>query len=93
MYDNQVLKKYLKNKNYDKCISILKEKIILFVINEIKKIDNTFDYTTVSDLVTASVFYLNDSIIALNLQNALSFENPLEQINALASICERYNIK
>ena len=93
MYDNQVLKNYLKDRNYDECISILKEKIVSFVINKIKKIDDTFDYTTVPDLVTASVFYLNDSIIALNLHNALSFENPLDQFNALASICERYNIK
>ena len=93
MYDNQVLKNYLKNKNYDECISILKEKIVSIVIDKIKKIDNTFDFTTVSDLVTASVFYLDDSMIALNLQNALSFKNPLDQIYALASICEEYNIK
>ena len=38
MYDNQVLKNYLKDRNYDECISILKEKIVSFVINKIKKI-------------------------------------------------------
>ena len=79
--------------NYATCISILKEKISSFVISQIKTYDESIDFTTVSDLISASEFFLKDSIIARRLEHALALENEMEQIENLLIICEQYNIK
>ena len=71
----------------------VKNKIVSFVIDKIKSKDNTIEFTTVSDLISVSEFYLGDSTVARALQNALIQENVLEQINYLLSICENNGIK
>ena len=83
----------MKDRKYTECVSILKNKIVSFVIDKIKSKDNTIEFTTVSDLISVSEFYLGDSTIARALQNALIQENVLEQINYLLSICENNGIK
>lgn len=93
MYDNQILKNYMKDKKYEECISFLKKKIISFVIKDIKQINNTIDFTTVSDLITTSDLYLKDSRIARNLESALIQNTELKQIEHLLLICEQNNIK
>lgn len=93
MQDNEILKNYIKEKKYSECIAILKLKIVYFVVNAIKQKDRSFDYTTVSDLISASNFYLNDSSIAFELDQALVQETPLKQIEALLEICEEKSIK
>ena len=87
LQNNQILINYMKDRKYTECVSILKNKIVSFVI------DNTIEFTTVSDLISVSEFYLGDSTIARALQNALIQENVLEQINYLLSICENNGIK
>ena len=93
MQDNEILKNYMKERKYAECIAILKLKIIYYIINAIKQKDSSFDFTTVSDLISASNFYLNDSSIAYRLDNALIEETPLKQIEALLNICEEEKIK
>lgn len=93
MYDNQILKNYMRDRNYSKCISVLKEKIASFVISQLKVYDESIDFTTVSDLISESEFFLKDSIIARKLDYALSQETELEQIESLLSICEQHNIR
>ena len=56
MYDNNVLLNYLKDRKYSACISILKNKIIKAIILEIQKKDNTYTFTTISSLISASNF-------------------------------------
>lgn len=93
LQNNQILINYMKDRKYTECVSILKNKIASYVINKIKSKDSTVDFTTVSDLISISEFYLGDSTIARALQNALIQENVLEQINYLLSICENNGIK
>lgn len=93
MYDNQILKNYMRDKKYSECVAFLKKKIVSFVINQIKLKDETVGYTTVSDLISLSDYYLKNSTIARNLQYALLQENQLVQIENLVLICEENNIK
>ena len=93
MEDNEILKNYIREQRYSDCISFLEKKIVDFVIKEIRKHDNTIKFTTLSDLISVSDFYLQNSSIAYSLSLALNEENPLEQIRNLIEICEEYNIK
>lgn len=93
MKDSQILKNYIKDKEYAKCIAILKNKIVNFVISQIQLYDNSIEFTTVSDLISLSDFYLKNSIIARNLQVAVNMENELERIECLLEICEENHIK
>lgn len=93
LQNNQILANYMKDRKYTECISILKNKIVSFVIDKIKSKDSTIEFTTVSDLISISEFYLGNSQIASDLQNALIQENVLEQIDYLLRICENNNIK
>lgn len=92
MTDNQILKNYMKEKKYLECINILKEKIVTHLIHKIRIKDNSYQFTNVSDLCTASNFYLNNSTIAQSLEIALMQETALEQIESLLLICEQNNI-
>lgn len=94
MQDNDILKTYIKEKRYEDCINLLKNKIIFYVVKEIQKKDSSIQYTTVSDLISTSNYYLNNSYIAQSLEQALREEDDLlEKIKALLNICELYNIK
>lgn len=93
MNDNQILKNYIKEKRYAECVAILKNKIVKFVVKQIQNKDNTIRFTTVSDLISASNFYLEDCSIAKSLKTALLQESPLEQIEYLLLICEQNGIK
>ena len=93
MYDNNVLLNYLKDRKYSACISILKNKIIKAIILEIQKKDNTYTFTTISSLISASNFYLGDSKIPLMLETALLKDSEPEEIEYLINICEEYKIK
>lgn len=93
MEDNEILKNYIREKRYSDCVSFLENKIINFVIRKIQQKDSSIKFTTVSDLISISDFYLQNSSIAYSLSLALDEENPLEQISALIEICEEYNIR
>lgn len=93
MENNNAFKNYFYEKKYSECVLILKKKITNFVVSQIQEIDPAFDYTTVSDLIVASDFYLKNSVIASQLQIALRQEEPLEQLHYLLSICETHMIK
>lgn len=90
--NNQILKNYMLDRKYTECISIIKNKIVSFIIAQIKFYDNSFEFTTVSDLISASRIYLKDTTIASKLQIALIQNTELEQLQDLLSICEEYNI-
>ena len=92
IYDNQILKNYLLEKRYDECVSILKNKIISFLLDKIKLYDETIEFTTVSSLVTTCDFYFHDSSIARQLEIALIQNTALEQLQNLLFICEQYDI-
>ncbi len=92
IYDNQTLKNYLFEKRYPECVSILKNKIVSFLLNKIKPYDDTIEFTTVSSLVTTCDFYLKDCSIARQLEIALIQDTALEQLQNLLFICEQYNI-
>lgn len=93
IYDNEIFKSLVQNGQYAECIAKLKDKIIAYVISKIHNIDDTIDFTTITDLITSSDFYLKDSSVARSLYFALNQENELEQIELLLSICERNGIK
>ena len=93
MEDNQILKNYIREKRYNECISLLEKKIINFVINKIKEKDSTISFTTISDLISASDFFLKDSSIAYSLSLALDENMPISKIENLLQICEEYDIK
>ncbi len=93
MYDNEIFKNLIQNKQYNSCIDLLKHKIISFVISKIQAIDKSIDFTTIDDLISTSSFYLKDPSIAKSLKFALMQDDALEQIELLLSICERNGIK
>lgn len=93
MNDNQILKNYIKEKRYVECVAVLKNKIVKYVLKEIQNKDKTIHFTTISDLISTSDFYLKNSSIARSLKTALLQENPLEQIESLLLICEQNGIK
>lgn len=93
MEDNQILNNYIKEKRYDKCVSFIQNKIINYVLKQIQEKDDTINYTTISDLISASDYYLSDSSIAYKLNLALLENDILEQLNSLILICEEYNIR
>lgn len=90
--DNKILRNYMLDKKYPECVSILKNKIVSFVINKIKLYDSSIAFTTVSDLISASRIYLKDTTVASKLQIALMQNTALEQLQDLLFICEEYNI-
>lgn len=93
MYDNILLKNYMKDRRYADCIALLKKKVVSHVINQLKTHDKSIDFTTVSDLINLSDTYLNNSEIARSLQIALEQETQLEKIQYLLLICEECNIR
>lgn len=93
IYDNEIFKSLVQNGQYAECIAKLKDKIISYVISKIHKIDASINFTTITDLITLSDFYLKDSSIVRSLYFALKQENELEQIELLLSICELNEIR
>ena len=93
MLDNDILKNYFQTKQYNKCIELLKNKITSFVINQIQQKDSRIEFTTISDLLSTSEFYLNDHSVATALFYALKQDDELKQIELLLSICENSDIK
>lgn len=75
MEDNVLLQNYLKNKRYLECIHILKEKIVNYVVSDIRKRDPKFKFTTVNSLVSASSYYLYSYGIARSLRNCVISRN------------------
>lgn len=93
MEDNEILKNQLKEQRYYECISLLKTKIISFIIDKIKLKDESIQFTTISDLISISDFYLGNSNIARSLDFAIKQEDEIEQIENLLLICKENNIR
>ena len=53
----------------------------------------SIEFTTISDLISTSEFYLNDNSVATALFYALKQDDELKQIELLLSICENSDIK
>lgn len=64
MEDN-ILKEYIKEADYEKCIELLKEKIIVEVEKYIKKINKNYKRTTIFDLMEACEKYLKTDDIKI----------------------------
>lgn len=75
MEDNMLLQNYLKEKRYVECIHILKEKIVNYVVSDIKKRVPDFKFTTVNSLVSASSYYLYSNGIARSFRNSIVSRN------------------
>lgn len=70
MEDN-ILKEYIKDAKYEKCIELLKEKIMTEVEEKIKKINKNYKRTNIFDLINTSEKYLESEDIKI-LYNILN---------------------
>lgn len=88
-------KEYLSQEKYDKCIEIIEEKIITYIVNLIKEKDKEYRYTNIIDLMNDSEFYLkNESkYIAQKIYSFDTEERDINKLERLLEICEIYNIK
>ena len=58
--DSNYLKKLLEEHNYQECISILKNKIIQYIVCLIQKKMPSYEYTTIIDLIQLSEICISD---------------------------------
>lgn len=93
--EDKDFKEYLSKKEYNECSKIIKKKIINYVVNIIKKYDENYKYTTIEDLIDASRYYIKskEKYIA-ELIDVESFEEePLDKLERLLNLCEKFSIK
>lgn len=58
--EDKLYKEYLENKEYDKCIDFVTNKIVKYIVKEIRRSSWTFyRYTDLFNLLEASEKYLN----------------------------------
>ena len=95
MEDNIVAKQLIQDKKYGECIKLVKDKIIKYVVNLIKKKDSTYEYTNVIELIEMSNYFIDDERknIAKNLEYFSIEEDEIIVLSRLLEICEIYNIK
>lgn len=94
MEDNN-FKECLLKKEYNKCSKIIKKKIIDYVVNIIKKYDENYKYTTIEDLIDSSRYYIKskEKHIAELIEVESFEEEPLDKLERLLKLCERFSIK
>lgn len=87
-------KEYLKQGQYGKCIKIIEEKIIAYIVNLIQKKDPTYRYTNIIDLMNDSEFYLEgeNKYIAQKIYYFDVEEKDINKLERLLEICEVYHI-
>ncbi len=87
-------KEYLKQGQYDKCVKIIEEKIIAYIVNLIQKKDPIYSYTNIIDLMNDSEFYLEgeNKYIAQKIYFFDVEEKDINKLERLLEICEVYHI-
>ena len=88
MEDN-ILKEYIKDAKYEKCIELLKEKIMIEVEEKIKKINQNYKRTNIFDLINAAEKYLESEDIKI-LYNILNSD--IEDEIKVSLLLELYEI-
>ena len=88
MEDN-ILKEYIKDAKYEKCIELLKEKIMIEVEKKIKKINQNYKRTNIFDLINAAEKYLESEDIKI-LYNILNSD--IEDEIKVSLLLELYEI-
>lgn len=58
MMEDKILKQAIENREYNKCVSILKKRIVEYLEKEIKKKYKGYKYTNIIDLINACEKYL-----------------------------------
>lgn len=95
MEDEENFKKYLKEEKYNKCIDIIRNKIINHVIMLIKQKKSDYEYTDIIDLIDMSNIYLTE--INKNIASKIDYfsiqEEPLNKLERLLLLCNTYGIK
>lgn len=85
------LQKELKNKNYNKCNSILHDSIKNSLILEIKKHKADFQYSDLNDLKNKSIDLLDENLadIAIDFYVvSITDENPIYELSVLIELYE-----
>ena len=95
MEDEEFFKKYLKDTNYNKCIEIIKNKIVIYIVNLIKNKKKDYEYTDIIDLIDASNKYLSDEEkeIANKIEYFSIEEKDINKLERLMRLCKTYNIR
>ena len=95
MEDNKVIKELIQEKKYSEAIKMIKDKIIEYVVDLIRKKDSSYEYTNVIDLIQMSNHYIEDERknIARNLEYFSIEEDKVVVLARLLEICEIYNIR
>ena len=95
MEDNDKFKMFLKQENYSECVKIIEDKIIDYVVNQIKSKGIDYEYTDIFDLIDISRNYLDDDIkyIPEKIKLFSIQEEPIEKLERLMEICRIHNIK
>lgn len=60
--EDKLLRNAFQNKQYEKCIDIICDYIIKYLVTEIQNINKDFKYTNIFDLINASEIYLTGYI-------------------------------
>ena len=93
-YKNKKIKEYLEEKQYEKCIDLIEQEIINYVVNLIRKKDKDYKYTSMIDLMVDSENLLeNENKEIARKIRFYNEENDLIKLERLLSLCEIYNIK
>lgn len=87
-------KEYLNNGQYNECIKIIEEKIIIHIVNLIRKKDSTYRYTNIIELMNDSEYYLEDEnkYIAQKIYSFDIEEKDINKLERLLEICKLHNI-
>jgi len=88
------IRELIKKQRYDKCLDILENAIIEYIVNLIRQTKNDFEYTTIFDLIEASKIYIKDEKknIAKQLRIYSKEIEDIDNIYRLLGLCEEYKI-
>lgn len=90
--EDDLLKNYIKDGKYDKCIDILKEKIISEVEKNIKLKNNTYRYTDIFDLINACEKYIEPPKNEIMRKMYRAIDSDLEDPIKVSLLIELYEI-
>lgn len=85
------LKNELKNKNYDKCIFVLHNKIKELLILELQKYKKDFKYSNLNDLKNKCIEFLDEDLsnIAIDFYMvSITDESPIYELSVLVELYE-----
>lgn len=79
-FNKDIFSEHFKNKDYDACSDMLRKELISILVNEIKKINPTYVYTTITFLKSDCFKYLSPIYqdIAIKLYDFSFNEDPSE---------------